>query len=125
MTIAASTACGKLRKRGIKAATVINTIVAATSDETWLLAPAQSLTAVDDTLQPLTNPPRQAAARLETPSAISSWFASISYPYLLLRLYPSPRASERMNKVIAKAPGRRASTSSTFALGRPTAGNPG
>jgi len=46
--------------------------VAAASDETWLLAPARSLTAVDDTLQPLTNPPRQAAATLETPSAINS-----------------------------------------------------
>jgi len=65
-------ACGKLWKSGISATTVINTMVAAANDETWLLAPARSLTAVDDTLQPLTSPPRQAAATLETPSATNS-----------------------------------------------------
>ena len=51
---------------------MINTIVAAASDEIWLLAPARSLTAVDDTLQPLTSPPKQAAATLEAPSSIIS-----------------------------------------------------
>jgi len=70
--MALNIACGKLWKNGINATRVINTMVAAANDETWLLAPARSLTAVDDTLQPLTSPPRQAAATLETPSAINS-----------------------------------------------------
>jgi GST-like protein len=48
----------------------------------------------------------------------------ICYPWAS-RLYPTPRASERMNKLMAKAPGSRSSTSSKFAFGGLRTGNPG
>ena len=50
---------------------------AATSDVTWLRAPAASATAVRESLALIGRPWVAPDTRLATPSAISSWLASM------------------------------------------------
>ena len=78
MISAASTASGRSLKSGVNSRTVTRISAAATSGETSERAPAPSLTADCERLPPPASPPIRPEPTFATPSAISSWFGSIS-----------------------------------------------
>ena len=78
MIRAASTASGKVVKRGVRKSRVTIVTAHATRSATWVRAPAPSLTAEADMLPPAIIPPKRALARLVTAWAFSSWSASTS-----------------------------------------------
>ena len=76
MISAASTASGRSVNSGVSAMTVTRLSAAAMIGDTWVRAPAPSLTADWDRLPPQARPPSTPEPRLARPSAIISWLDS-------------------------------------------------
>ncbi len=78
MTIAESTASGSFANNGARTIAVARTSAAVMSDESCVRLPAASPAADWLKLASTGNPPNSPAPALAAPSAMSSWFGSMS-----------------------------------------------
>ena len=86
--IAASTAIGSDASGPVKNKSVSTSSTAATRPVTWLLPPTASFTAVRESAPLTANPCSAPAPMSAMPSAMNSWFGSMSYRFFTAK----PRA---------------------------------